>query len=189
MLLKAAQNSHSFVSAACAAKTMLTSLTTRRFFSARGKKKKIEWFDSRNSRLGEWTVGILERRCSGLIRSCWRDSILFICLFWANWLWKLFPSSTYVFFPKRLPHWRQEQNLMKSPDITSCLRLPKPPPRKTSNTDKNSSAVFVSYVLPRRLLLEDSLLEGNRGWFHWLRFFNEILINRIKFQLQCFQGL
>lgn len=130
MLLKAAQNSHSFVSAACAAKTMLTSLTTRRFFSARGKKKKIEWFDSRNSRLGEWTVGILERRCSGLIRSCWRDSILFICLFWANWHWKLFPSSTYVFFPSRLPHWRQEQNLMKSPDITSCLRLPKPPPKK-----------------------------------------------------------
>lgn len=128
MLLKAAQNSHS-LSPWLVQRKRCSRLWRRDGFSAQEGKKKIEWFDSRNSRLGEWTVGILERRCSGLIHSRWRDSILFIYLFWANWHWKLFPSTTYVFFPKRLPHWRQEQNLTKSPDITSCLHLPKKKPQ------------------------------------------------------------
>lgn len=162
MLLKAAQNSHS-LSPWLVQRKRCSRLWRRDGFSAQEGKK----FDSRNSRLGEWTVGILERRCSGLIHSCWRDSILFIYLFWANWHWKLFPS--------RLPHWRQEQNLMKSPDITSCLHLPNPPPKKKPPTRTKTAAASLWVMFCHddcclRIRCLKATAADSTGWVSSMRF-------------------
>lgn len=145
MLLKAAQNSHS-LSPCLVQRKRCSRLWRRDGFSAR--EGKIEWFDSRNYRLGEWTLRILERRCSGSIHSCWRDSILFIYLFWANWHWKLFPSSTYVFFFPNASHTEDKNRTWWNPPTSllafTCQKKQKTkkPPTRTKTAAASLWVMF-----------------------------------------------
>lgn len=126
------------------------------------------------------TVWVFERRRSGLfltsrsdpatvVIGCFSRVVFFPFLLTLN---KFHFSSLDLCFIPKPPTRTQEVNLMKSPDITSCLHLPKKE-KYTLKRGEYTSTVFVLYVLPRR----DEVLRPRQRCLYVRNSFNQIIIN------------